>query len=116
MANRSLLVAFIGFVFFLVLSIITFHRETDYFVLYYSAECPHCVEVLNFIFEHQVKRQVFFKEVFFDEQNYQELLKVAKKTGLKKVSVPALYDPRKGRVVQGEEKVKNYLKRWIIKE
>ena len=53
-------------------------------VLYYRKSCPFCIKVLNFL-ETQ-KREIPLKEIGEDQEAFQELSRVGKKT-----QVPCLF-------------------------
>jgi hypothetical protein len=73
------------------------------------------MEVIKFINSSGVLRPVILKEVYYDEKNYEEFEQVAKKLGVKLISVPALFDARKGKLIIGEERVLEYISRFTKK-
>jgi len=111
--KKNFLVGFVGFLLFFALSIFSFQRETRALYLYYSAECPHCLKVVDFTLKTKLKRPVILKEVFYNDANYEEFKSVAKRVGLDTLKVPALFDLRRNKLLTGEEKVMNYLRRYV---
>lgn len=100
---------------FLVLSIFTYRNETDELVLYYSEECPQCEEVLKYFLSVNIPRRLITKEVFYNEENYDEYETLAKRLRIDTLSVPALYDPRKGRLLVGNKEVIQYITKMLRK-
>ncbi len=113
MNKKNFAIGFIGFCIFFFLSIFSFREETKALYLYYSAECPHCLSVVNFTLKTKFKRPVVLKEVFYNDYNYEEFVKVVKRSGLDTLKVPAIFDARKSKLMVGEERVIKYLERYI---
>ncbi|MDI6851412.1 MAG: hypothetical protein QMD82_05705 [bacterium] len=115
MDKKNFVIGFIGFCVFFSLSLFSFKEETKTLYLYYSAECPHCLKVVNFTLKTEFKRPVVLKEVFYNDYNYEEFVKVVKRSGLDTLRVPAIFDARKNKLVFDEERVIRYLERYIKK-
>ena len=64
-------------------------------VFYYGETCPHCKKVDEYVAQNNVQEKVPFvqKEVYNDEKNSAELVKVAEKCGIAadEVGVPLLW-------------------------
>lgn len=58
-------------------------------VYYYGAECPHCLDVNEFLEENNIASKVEFvkKEVWHDKNNANELSEVAQKCGINPGSI-----------------------------
>ncbi|MEO0199070.1 MAG: hypothetical protein ABIM42_02190 [candidate division WOR-3 bacterium] len=108
--SRFFLALLSGALFF-ILALFFYRVETRTLVLYYSEGCPHCKEVLNYIHLVKLRRPVLCREVYFNEGNYEEFLKIAKRLKVDTLRVPALYDPRYEKLFVGDQEVITHLEK-----
>ncbi|TSC96404.1 MAG: Uncharacterized protein Athens071426_183 [Parcubacteria group bacterium Athens0714_26] len=81
-------------------------------ILYYGAECPHCVKVEDFIKANKIAEKVSFveKEVSYNQINAADLGKKAASCGLatNSIGVPFLWDG--SRCITGDIDVINFFR------
>jgi glutaredoxin len=77
----------------------TQNQSADQIILFYSDGCPHCAKVEEYIKENNIQNKISFvqKEVYYNQDNAQELLEKAKLCGLpiNSIGVPFLWDGKK---------------------
>jgi glutaredoxin len=82
-------------------------------VLYYGAECPHCLNVEKFITDNKIDEKISFakKEVWHNTTNNTDMENKAKECALdtSKIGVPFLY--ARGKCFVGEIEVENFFKK-----
>jgi len=87
-------------------------------ILFYGDGCPHCAIVENFIAENKVKEKIPFeeKEVYYNQQNSEELAGKAKECDIptNSIGVPFLWDG--STCLVGDQDIINFLKQKIINE
>ena len=80
-------------------------------ILFYGAECPHCLDVEKYITDHQLDQKVQFSklEVWHDKANANLLTQKAQECGIKteEVGVPFLWSA--GKCYVGVNEVENFL-------
>lgn len=108
---KRLLLSLFAAVFFLILTWSSYNTETRTLVLYYSVECPHCKDVLSYAQFLKLRRPIIYREVYVDERNFEEFLKLAKRLRIDTLRVPALYDPRLDKLFIGDQEVIKYLEK-----
>lgn len=111
MSRKSFFAGLVLGLLFLFLSIYSYNKETDMLIFYYSDECPKCHEALRYLLSLETSRMIIFKEVFYNEENYEEFVRLGKRLRFDALEVPALYDPRKDRLIVGNENISNYLEK-----
>lgn len=86
-------------------------------IFFYGANCPFCVNVENFMTENKVEEKIQFekKEVFYDENNANLLLKIVQKCGLPddKIGVPMLWDGYNSKCIVGDKDIINFFQEKI---
>jgi len=67
--------------------------SNDEIIFFYGVTCPHCKNVEVFIEENNLdeKLKIVKKEVYYNDTNQRELMSFAKKCNLKEVGVPLIY-------------------------
>lgn len=86
-------------------------------VIFYSDNCPHCLNVEKFLEENKVSEKVVYtrKSVDNNQANVTELLAKANKCGIKDgVGIPLLWDGENSRCLMGDVDVINFFKEKII--
>ena len=85
--------------------------------LFYGQECPHCVNVEQYIQDNKIEEKVKIdkKEVYYNQENAKELGKIASGCGkdANQIGVPFLYDGKS--CFEGQDEVVNFLSQYIIK-
>jgi glutaredoxin len=83
-------------------------------ILFYGIGCPHCAKVEQFIKENRIKEKMTFKEkeVYFNKENANQLVEVAKKCGFNEneIGVPFLWDGENQKCIVGDEPIINFFK------
>jgi glutaredoxin len=83
-------------------------------ILFYGIGCPHCAKVEEFIKTNKIKEKIEFeeKEVYYNKENAQKLIEIAKKCGFneKEIGVPFLWDGENQRCIVGDEPIINFFK------
>jgi glutaredoxin len=83
-------------------------------VLFYGIGCPHCAKVEEFIKTNKIKEKIEFeeKEVYYNKENAQKLIEIAKKCGFNEneIGVPFLWDGENQRCIVGDEPIINFFK------
>jgi glutaredoxin len=75
------------------------NQSASEIILFYGKGCPHCVKVEEYIKENNIQNKISFvqKEVYYNQDNAQELIYKAKTCGLptNSIGVPFLWDGEK---------------------
>jgi glutaredoxin len=83
-------------------------------VLFYGIGCPHCAKVEEFIKTNKIKEKIEFeeKEVYYNKENAQKLIEIAKNCGFKEneIGVPFLWDGENQKCIIGDEPIINFFK------
>jgi glutaredoxin len=86
-------------------------------ILFYREDCPHCINVENYVKENGIEQKVKFekKEVLENKDNARLLEKLAKKCGLPtdKVGVPFLWDGQSQKCLVGDVDIINFFSEKI---
>jgi glutaredoxin len=75
------------------------NQSASEIILFYGDGCPHCAKVEEYIKENNIQDKISFvqKEVYYNQNNAQELIYKAKTCGLptNSIGVPFLWDGEK---------------------
>lgn len=111
---EKFLITIIGLVLLVAGSFIFLKRGSS-IVYYYGQSCPHCLNVENFLKENKIEEKIVFekKEVYYNQNNAQELAKKAKKCGLETMEIPVPFLWDGSRCIIGDEGIINFFKEKI---
>jgi glutaredoxin len=103
----------------IIIGVFTIFRQkpAQGITLFFGQECPHCVNVEKYIQENKIDEKVTLdkKEVYHNQNNAQELGKIAAGCGKDagQIGVPFLYDGKS--CFEGQDEVINFLSQYIKK-